>query len=274
MPELPEVEITRRGIAAHLTGQHINAVTVRNAALRWPIAPEISSSLPGQQIQSVTRRAKYLLLNCSTGTLIIHLGMSGSLRVLSVDLPPQVHDHFELQLTNGNILRLRDPRRFGAVLWWQEDISQHPLLKRLGPEPLSEYFNADVLFHGTRKRGISIKQAVMNQHIVVGVGNIYANEALFQAGVSPLCAAGQLDRQQCTRLADAIKLTLTSAITAGGSSLRDFTDSAGRPGYFQQHYQVYARTNQPCLRCGAGIQKIVQGQRATYFCPECQPQSG
>jgi len=274
MPELPEVEITRRGIAAHLTGQCINTVRIHNAALRWPVVPEISSSLPGQQIQSVTRRAKYLLLNCSTGTLIIHLGMSGSLRVLPVDLPPQTHDHFELQLANGSILRLRDPRRFGAVLWWQEDISQHPLLRRLGPEPLGEYFNADMLFHATRKRNISIKQAVMNQHIIVGIGNIYANEALFQAGISPLRAAGQLDRQQCTRLVDAIKLTLTSAITAGGSSLRDFTDSAGRPGYFQQHYQVYARANQPCLRCGTFIQKIVQGQRATFFCPECQPESG
>lgn len=272
MPELPEVEITRRGIDVYLTGQRIKAVTVRNTALRWPVAPEISSLLPGQQIQSVTRRAKYLLLKCSIGTLIIHLGMSGSLRVLPVDLPPQAHDHFELQFANGCILRLRDPRRFGAVLWWQKDILQHPLLKTLGPEPLGENFNADVLFHRFRKRSISIKQAVMDQHIVVGVGNIYANEALFQAGVSPLNAAGQLDRQQCTRLVDAIKLTLTNAITAGGSSLRDFTDSAGRPGYFQQHYQVYARTHQPCLRCGAVIQKIIQSQRATFFCPECQPE--
>lgn len=273
MPELPEVEITRRGIAAHLTGQRITGVTVRNAALRWPITSEISSSLPEQQIHSVTRRAKYLLLRCDTGTLIIHLGMSGSLRVLPVNVPPQAHDHFELLLGNGNILRLRDPRRFGAVLWWTEDISQHPLLKRLGPEPLSEDFTADRLHNDIRNRSIRIKQVVMNQHIVVGVGNIYANEALFHAGLSPLRPASQLDCQQCMRLVNAIKKTLTSAITAGGSTLRDFTDSAGRPGYFQQHYQVYARADQPCLRCGTGIQKIILSQRATFFCPQCQPQS-
>lgn len=270
MPELPEVEITRRGIATHLTGQYISAVTVRHAKLRWPIAPEIASVLPGQQIRSVARRAKYLLLDCSIGILLIHLGMSGSLRVLSAGLPPQAHEHFELHLANGNILRLRDPRRFGAVLWWEEDISQHPLLRDLGPEPLDRHFNADVLFDAIHKRSISIKQALMNQHIVVGVGNIYANEALFQAGILPLHAAGKLDWQRCARLVDAIRLTLTRAIAAGGSSLRDFTDSTGRPGYFQQHYQVYARANQPCPRCGWGIQKIVHGQRATYFCPRCQ----
>ncbi len=270
MPELPEVEITRRGIEAHLTGQCITAVTVRHAALRWPVAPEISSMLPGLKIQSVTRRAKYLLLDCSIGTLIIHLGMSGSLRVLSTNLPPQTHDHFELQLANGKLLRLRDPRRFGAVLWWQGEILLHPLLSWLGPEPMSADFNADTLFHKICKRSVSIKQALMNQHIVVGVGNIYANEALFHAKLSPLRAAGQLNWQQCARLVTTVKQTLTSAIAAGGSSLRDFTDSEGRPGYFQQHYQVYGRANQPCSRCGATIHKIVQGQRATFFCPACQ----
>ncbi|MDT8364722.1 MAG: bifunctional DNA-formamidopyrimidine glycosylase/DNA-(apurinic or apyrimidinic site) lyase [Nitrosomonas sp.] len=270
MPELPEVEITRRGVAAHLTGQYITAVTVRNAALRWPVPPELSSLLPGLKIRSVTRRAKYLLFDCGAGTLIIHLGMSGSLRMLPANQPPQAHDHFDLRLADDNVLRLRDPRRFGAVLWWQGEILRHPLLSRLGPEPLSEHFNVDALFHKICKRNASIKQILMNQHIVVGVGNIYANEALFHAALSPVRAAGQLDRQQCACLVDAVKLTLTSAIAAGGSSLRDFTDSEGRPGYFQQQYQVYGRTNQPCPQCDTSIRKIVQGQRATFFCPDCQ----
>jgi len=271
MPELPEVEITRCGIASHLTGQRITRVSVRNHKLRWPIPTELISLLSGQKIETVTRRAKYLLFTCSKGTLIMHLGMSGSLRILSEPTSPTKHDHFDLQVDSGVILRFRDPRRFGAILWWAGgDISQHPLLQRLGPEPLSSCFEGRILYERMRGRRVSIKEALMNQFIVVGVGNIYANEALFHARISPLTTANRLGAERCERLVDAVKMTLKQAIEAGGSSLRDFVDCNGSPGYFQQQYGVYGRTNQACQRCGTPIKKIRQGQRATFYCEKCQ----
>ncbi|MFO7579521.1 bifunctional DNA-formamidopyrimidine glycosylase/DNA-(apurinic or apyrimidinic site) lyase [Nitrosomonas halophila] len=271
MPELPEVEITRRGVAAHLTGQRIAQVAVRHTGLRWPIAANLASVLPQQIIHAVSRRAKYLLMACDHGVLIIHLGMSGSLRVLSEPVAPGKHDHFDLLLANGRLLRFRDPRRFGAILWWPgDDVCQHPLLAGLGPEPLSEQFDGKVLHARTRGRRISIKEALLNQHIVVGIGNIYASEALFHAGISPLTSAGRLGVKRCERLAEAVKVTLLRAIEAGGSSLRDFVDCGGSPGYFQQQYWVYDRTHQACRQCGRPIMKIRQGQRSTFYCANCQ----
>ncbi|SFU73785.1 DNA-(apurinic or apyrimidinic site) lyase /Formamidopyrimidine-DNA glycosylase [Nitrosomonas eutropha] len=270
MPELPEVEVTRRGIDAHLAGRYITQVKIRNYALRWPVSPELITLLPGQRINTITRRAKYLLFACSKGTLIIHLGMSGSLRVLPVSTPSLLHDHFELWLDNEKMLRFRDPRRFGAILWWDEDIHQHPLLQKLGPEPLSDTFNGLFLHEKIQKRNVSIKEALMNQHIVVGIGNIYANEALFHAGISPLIAASSLSTATCARLVDAVRMTLQRAIEAGGSSLRDFTDCDGSPGCFQQQYWVYGRAGLPCRKCGALVSKTRQGQRSSFFCAQCQ----
>lgn len=270
MPELPEVEVTCRGIEAYLANRHITQVIIRNTSLRWPVSSELTTLLPGQRIDTVTRRAKYLLLNCSKGTLIIHLGMSGSLRILPTPTPSLLHDHFELWLDSGNMLRFRDPRRFGAILWWNGNIQQHPLFQKLGPEPLTDAFNAQFLYEKTRGRRVSIKGALMNQHIVVGIGNIYANEALFHAGIIPLIAANSLSLACCAKLVDAVKNTLQQAIEAGGSSLRDFTDCNGRPGCFQQQYWVYGRNEQPCRQCGAPINKTRQGQRSTFYCMQCQ----
>ncbi len=270
MPELPEVEVTRRGIHTHLTGASITQAQIRHSVLRWPVPDDLATLLPGQQICAVNRRAKYLLFACSKGTLIVHLGMSGSLRVLPASTPPLRHDHFDLQMDNGAMLRFRDPRRFGAILWWDDDIHQHPLLQKLGPEPLSADFDGQFLQAKIHGRNASIKEVLMNQHIVVGVGNIYANEALFHAGISPLAAAGSLSRAQCERLAEAVKATLLRAIEAGGSSLRDFTDCEGNPGYFQQQYWVYGRADQPCRQCGTQVSKTRQGQRSTFFCAQCQ----
>jgi formamidopyrimidine-DNA glycosylase len=271
MPELPEVETTRRGIQNQLTGARISAIVVRNPALRWPIAPDLGTILHGQRILDVGRRAKYLLIECEQGTLIIHLGMSGSLRFVTAGTPVEKHDHVDLLLDNGHILRYRDPRRFGAVLWQYGHAMLHPLLARLGPEPLSDAFDGSVLFDATRKRGSAIKLAIMDNHVVVGVGNIYANEALFHAGIAPSRPARSLTQEECGRLADEIKAVLTRAIAAGGSTLRDFVDAIGKPGYFQQSYFVYGRSEQPCLRCGSVIRQIKQGQRSSFFCPHCQP---
>ena len=270
MPELPEVEITRRGIATHLVDRQIIRIKIHNHILRWPIPPELTTLLPGQRINAITRRAKYLLLACSKGTLIIHLGMSGSLRVLSQSSLPQKHDHFELWTDSEAVMRFRDPRRFGAVLWWDGEILQHPLLRQLGPEPLSDAFDGRFLHEKIRGHGISIKQILMNQHIVAGLGNIYANEALFHAGISPLAPASRLGIKRCKRLVSAVRTTLIQAIEAGGSSLRDFTDCYGTPGCFQQQYWVYGRTDQPCRQCGTLVKKIRQGQRSTFFCSKCQ----
>ena len=270
MPELPEVETTRRGLAAHLTGTGIADVVIRNGSLRWPIPKNLPKLLRGQTIRSLKRRAKYLLMDCGCGSLILHLGMSGSLRIMPVKTPPEKHDHFDLVLDNGTLMRLRDPRRFGAVLWHQGDPAAHPLLASLGPEPLEKDFDARYLYQATRGRSISIKQCIMDNHVVVGVGNIYANEALFRAGIRPQLAAGKLSRQRCARLVEEIRATLAEAIKLGGSTLRDFVNASGQAGYFQQTYWVYGRAGEPCRRCGATIRQIKQGQRSSFYCGTCQ----
>ncbi|POZ61088.1 bifunctional DNA-formamidopyrimidine glycosylase/DNA-(apurinic or apyrimidinic site) lyase [Chromobacterium alticapitis] len=270
MPELPEVETTRRGVAPHLEGRTLRGAIVRNASLRWPVPPDLSARLAGEKVLAVRRRAKYLLLECESGTLLIHLGMSGSLRLMPAGAPPQKHDHLDLQL-DGQVLRYRDPRRFGAVLWHVGPIELHPLLKALGPEPLSDAFDGAALYAATRRRNCAVKLAIMDNHVVVGVGNIYANESLFYAGMAPDRAASALTLQECERLAGEIKAVLKRAIDAGGSTLRDFVDSEGKPGYFQQSYMVYDRHEEPCRRCGSPIRHIRQGQRSTYYCPLCQP---
>jgi formamidopyrimidine-DNA glycosylase len=337
MPELPEVETTRRGLETHLVGATISDVVIRNPKLRWPI-PDLP--IQGRTIISLTRRAKYLLADCGNGTLILHLGMSGSLRILPSDTPPALHDHFDLVLstpytvrpdpstslrTKGNVegsartnlvasklMRLRDPRRFGAVLWHTGDINTHPLLATLGPEPLYNManvgasparetasvrpdpstslrtkgdvegsrawlaptrpptFDARYLHQALRGRSISIKQAIMDNHIVVGVGNIYANESLFRSGIKPQLAAGKLSLKRCEKLVIEIRATLTAAIAKGGSTLRDFVHSDGSSGYFQQEYFVYGRTGEPCRICGEKILQIKQGQRSSFYCGVCQ----
>jgi formamidopyrimidine-DNA glycosylase len=270
MPELPEVETTLRGLAPHMQGQLITGVVIRNAHLRWPIPQNLPELLTGLTILSLSRRAKYLLVECGKGTLILHLGMSGSLRILPANTWVEKHDHFDLLLANGLLMRLRDPRRFGAVLWFDGDPALHPLLAQLGPEPLQENFNAAYFYRITRNRGTPIKQLLMDNHFVVGVGNIYANEALFRSGVRPQLAAAKLSKLRCNRLVQVIRETLTEAIALGGSSLRNFVNSEGKPGYFQQHYWVYGRTGESCRACGSLIKQIKQGQRSSFYCPVCQ----
>lgn len=270
MPELPEVETTRRGLEPHLVNQRIGGAVVRHPQLRWPIPKNISELLRGQFIRAVHRRAKYLLIECGRGTLILHLGMSGSLRLLPAGTRPDRHDHFDLLLQNSTLMRLRDPRRFGAVLWHAGDVAQHPLLAALGVEPLEKGFDAEYLYRATRNRSAAIKLVLMDSGIVVGVGNIYANEALFRAGIRPQLAAGRLSRARCGQLVQAIRETLREAIKQGGSTLRDFVNSAGEPGYFQQHYRVYGRAGEPCKRCGTPVKQIRQGQRSSFYCPLCQ----
>jgi formamidopyrimidine-DNA glycosylase len=269
MPELPEVEITRRGIAPVLRRRTITAVTVRNPRLRWRVPASLAAMLLGTRIRAVRRRAKYLLLDCGTGTLIVHLGMSGSLRVVKAGAPPGPYDHFDLGV--GDLtLRLRDPRRFGAVLWHTGDPARHPLLAHLGVEPLSPAFTGRLLHAATRGRRVAIKQALMDQKVVVGVGNIYASESLFRARVHPCTAAGRLSAARCEQLAIAVRGTLRDALAAGGSSLRDFSHSDGSQGYFQQRHFVYDREGAPCRVCGTPVRRIVQGQRSTWYCPDCQ----
>ena len=270
MPELPEVETTLRGIAPHLVGQRVTAAVIRNPRLRWDIPASLPELLQGQFVRNLRRRAKYLLVEFDHGTLILHLGMSGSLRIQPLATPPEKHDHFDLLMDNGKLLRLRDPRRFGAVLWCTGDVAQHPLLNSLGPEPLQNEFDNEYLYAVTRKRKTPIKLLVMDNHVVVGVGNIYANEALFRAGIRPQFAAGKLSKERCARLTKAIRQVLRAAIKKGGSSLRDYVGSDGEQGYFQQHYFVYGKTGIPCRVCGTLIKQIKQGQRSSFYCPVCQ----
>ncbi len=273
MPELPEVETTRRGIAPYITGHRIAGVVIRNPKLRWPIPADLRDTLPGLKVHHVTRRAKYLLIDCGEGTLILHLGMSGNLRLITAKqsaTQPEKHDHFDLLLDDGAIMRLKDPRRFGAVLWQTGDVMLHPLLINLGLEPLTAEFNEKYLYDKTRGVRVSIKSLLMNSQVVVGVGNIYANEALFRAGINPKIAAGRIGMNRYKRLVLAVKEILTRAIEAGGSSLRDFVNSDGKPGYFQQQYWVYGRTGEPCRQCGGVIKLIKQAQRSSFYCPECQ----
>jgi formamidopyrimidine-DNA glycosylase len=276
MPELPEVEVTRLGITPHLEGRKLSAVKVLDGRLRWPVPANLPKILPGQQVRSIARRGKYLILEMDTGHLLIHLGMTGTLRVLPSNEPLKLHDRVTLEFGKLS-LRLHDPRKFGAVLWHANTkgpIEKNILLQKLGVEPFSAEFagelGAQVLYQSSRKRTIAVKQFLLAGQAVVGVGNIYCSESLFEAGIHPAKAAGKLTRPQCARLAHAVRLILKKAIDAGGSSLKDFVNSAGDPGHFMVQTKVYDRKGLPCKFCKTGIVQIVQGQRSTYFCPQCQ----
>lgn len=270
MPELPEVETTRRGIAPHLSGRRIEHLLIRERRLRWPIPADLEQQLLGQTVQNVQRRAKYLLIDFPHGTLIAHLGMSGSLRLVEPGTALQKHDHVEFRLDSGLALRLHDPRRFGALLWTETPAEHHPLLAQLGPEPLSEAFNGSYLYQAIHHRRQAIKSAIMNQHVVVGVGNIYANEALFLAGIDPQRPCQRIARARIETLANNIRHVLATAVEQGGTTLRDFVSPEGRPGYFQQTLYVYGRGGMPCRVCGTPIAHTLIGQRASFYCPTCQ----
>lgn len=270
MPELPEVETTRRGIAPALAGRRFAGALVREPRLRWPVPADLSEQLAGQPIQAVERRAKYLLIRLPPGGLILHLGMSGRLRVLPAATPLLKHDHLDLLLDDGQILRLNDPRRFGAVLWQPGEALAHPLLAGLGPEPLDPAFDGAWLHRRSRGLTCASKIFLMNQKVVVGVGNIYASEALFRAGIDPRRAAGRVSLARYQQLASAVREVLAAAISRGGTTLRDYVGADGAPGYFKLALDVYERAGRPCPRCTAPIRRAVIGQRASYFCPRCQ----
>lgn len=269
MPELPEVETSRRGIEPWVLDQTIVGVQIRERRLRWPISTDIDDRLPGQTVTSVDRRAKYLLINTTDGTAILHLGMSGSVFIVDRNAPAGIHDHVDIELESGHALRLRDPRRFGS-LHWSDDVANHWLLKNLGPEPLGEDFDGRYLWEKSRGRRVAVKQFIMNANIVGGVGNIYASESLFVAGINPKRAAGRIALPRYEALVVAIRGVLQNSIRAGGTTLRDFYGGDGEAGYFGQELQVYDREDEPCLRCDRPVTAIVQGQRATYYCRTCQ----
>ncbi len=268
MPELPEVETTMRGIAPHVDGQRVAQFIIRERRLRWPISKQIDA-LAGSRIGQVHRRAKYILMPVGRATLIWHLGMSGSMRVLPVGSEAEKHEHVEMQLESGQALKFRDPRRFGSLLLTVDDPLQHKLLRRLGPEPLSDEFNADYLYRICRKRSAAIKSIIMDSHIVVGVGNIYACEALFSAGIRPTREAGSVSKKRLSLLVDTIKATLASAIEQGGTTLQEFNQVNGKPGYFTQSLNVYGLKGE-CSHCGKAIKRITQNQRSSFYCPKCQ----
>jgi formamidopyrimidine-DNA glycosylase len=269
MPELPEVETTRRGLASTLEGQTLRTVVVRNPNLRWRIPDDLGARLSGLTLGTLSRRGKYLLFDFGAATQIVHLGMSGSLRFAAADEAPAVHDHVDWLFDHGRVLRLRDPRRFGAVLW-TDDAASHPLLAHLGPEPLTPAFDPGYLHACCRGRKTTVKQLIMSSDVVVGVGNIYASESLFHAGMRPGTAARRLSLPACEGLVAAIKMVLAAAIEAGGSSLRDYVDTRGELGYFQLQTRVYDREGAPCRTCGTPIRRAVHGQRASFYCPVCQ----
>jgi formamidopyrimidine-DNA glycosylase len=274
VPELPEVETTRRGIAPYLIGRRVLGVTLRRPDLRWPIPAAISELLPGQRIDAVERRAKYLLLHTEAGSALLHLGMSGVLRALPPDAPIGKHDHVDIALERtatqaDRILRFTDPRRFGCLLW-QAPGEVHPLLANLGPEPLTDAFDGDLLWHLSRSRTAAVKLFLMDNAVVVGVGNIYASEALFAAGIDPRRAAGNVSRARYARLAAEVKRILAWAIERGGTTLRDFINPDGAPGYFFRELNVYGRAGEPCHVCGTAIRQVLLGQRSTFWCPHCQ----
>ncbi|KIP96325.1 MULTISPECIES: bifunctional DNA-formamidopyrimidine glycosylase/DNA-(apurinic or apyrimidinic site) lyase [Pseudomonas] len=269
MPELPEVETTRRGIAPYLEGQRVSRVIVRERRLRWPIPEDLDVRLSGQRIEKVERRAKYLLIKAEVGTLISHLGMSGNLRLVEVGLPAAKHEHVDIELESGLALRYTDPRRFGALLWSELPL-EHELLARLGPEPLTDLFDGERLYQLSRGKAVAIKPFIMDNAVVVGVGNIYATEALFAAGIDPRRAAGTVSRARYVRLAHEIKRVLAHAIERGGTTLRDFVGGDGQPGYFQQELFAYGRGGQFCKVCGSTLREVKLGQRASVYCPKCQ----
>lgn len=273
MPELPEVETTRKGITPKANQQTIKAFVVRNASLRWPVDLSLTKKLPGLVIQSIDRRGKYLLLKTELGTLLIHLGMSGNLRVLPENTPALKHDHVDIILENGYLVRLNDPRRFGSVLWHPASagsVEQHKLLAKLAPEPLTDDFNGQYFYEKTRNRKVAIKSLIMNSAVAVGAGNIYANESLFMSKIHPQTMASKLTKKQCELLVSNIKRVLAAAIEQGGTTLKDFMSPDGKPGYFVQKLNVYDQAGKPCTVCGTLIERIILNQRASYFCPKCQ----
>lgn len=271
MPELPEVETTKRGIETQICHKRIAEIQIRHTQLRWPVPAELKTRLPGLVIESVARRGKYLLLKTAVGHILIHLGMSGHLRVLSQATAPGKHDHIDLIFEDGTCLRYQDTRRFGAWLWTDQAPEEHPLLSKLGPEPLSDEFNPDYLWDSTRGRNTAVKSFIMNSHQLVGVGNIYANESLFLSGIHPLKPAKDLSKLECENLVKQIRRVLSAAIEQGGTTLKDFLSPSGRPGYFVQKLFVYGRADQSCLKCDTPIERAVHFQRASYICPTCQP---
>jgi len=271
MPELPEVETTLRGLIPHIKHQKIKTIVVRQPKLRWPIPTGIQQLLFNQTILDIERRGKYLLFKTHAGTLIIHLGMSGSLRIITTHLPPAKHDHVDIEFTNHVIMRYTDPRRFGAILWAPGDINAHPLINKLGLEPLLSTFSGRYLWQQAQQRKIAIKALIMENKTVVGVGNIYATEALFAAKIHPSTPANFLSEKQATRLVRAIKLILKDAIEQGGTTLKDFVNSEGKPGYFFLKLKVYGRKNLPCVHCREPLQALSIGQRTTTYCARCQP---
>ena len=270
MPELPEVETTRSGVSHHIVSKQVTEIIIRQKRLRWVVPESLSKDLVGNAIKDVTRRGKYLLFGSTKGTMLIHLGMSGSLRIIEATEPAGKHDHVDLVLEDGNALRYTDPRRFGCILWQKKGDGTHPLLRELGPEPLSEKFNYLVLYKKSRGRTASIKSFIMDSKTVVGVGNIYANEALFMAGISPKRAAGNISSPRYEKLVSSIRKVLKQAIEAGGTTLRDFTNSSGDPGYFKQSLNVYGRGGSSCRTCKTNLKEIRISQRSTVYCPSCQ----
>lgn len=276
MPELPEVETTRRGIEPHLKERIIQGIVIRQPSLRWIVPEHMPLKYAGQQIISVIRRGKYLLIQTGNkqiinATILIHLGMSGSLRILEQSVSPDKHDHIDILLDNNKLLRFHDPRRFGAFLDCPTDEPlSHPLLIKLGPEPLSDEFSGEYLYQSSRNRKLNIKSFIMDSHVVVGLGNIYATETLFEAGIHPTRAAGNISRKRYVALVVQAKKIIDSAIQQGGTSLRDFVNVSGKPGYFKQQLKVYGRENQPCMHCQAPIRRFKQNQRSSWYCPQCQ----
>ncbi len=271
MPELPEVETTCRGIRPHITGKTFAEIIIRQKQLRWPIPENLSETLHGLVIKQVTRRAKYLLLETNNAhTVLLHLGMSGNLRIVNTQLAPGKHDHVDFVFTDGTVLRFNDTRKFGAILSTSEPIFQHKLIGSLGPEPLSDEFKGDHLYQLSRNKKTTVKAFIMDGHYVVGVGNIYASESLFMAGIHPKRQAGRISLKRYRKLADSIKIVLQQAIDQGGTTLRDFVNEQGKPGYFQQSLSVYDRSELACLVCSSLIKQIKIAQRASYFCPNCQ----
>jgi formamidopyrimidine-DNA glycosylase len=270
MPELPEVETTRRGLLPHLVGRRIRGAIVRNANLRWPVPGDLARRLRGEEVLDIRRRGKYLLIDCPKGHLLVHLGMSGRLTVVPDGLPPRKHDHVDIRLEGGKALRFTDPRRFGAMLWLADPADRHALLKDLGMEPLEPEFTGAALARRAAGRRVAIKQFLMNSGIVTGVGNIYASESLFHAGIHPSRSAGRISLARWDRLAASIRATLERALKAGGSTLRDFASAEGRPGHFQNRFVVYGREGKPCPTCKTPIRALRHGQRSTFYCPACQ----
>ncbi len=271
MPELPEVETTLRGIEPHLVGRTLSKIDIRQPKLRWPITPELSPEMVGQEITHLSRRGKYIGVHTAKGTLIVHLGMSGSLYFVPAQAPPLFHDHVDFCFAEDEpLLRYTDPRRFGAILWTTKDWLEHDLLKHLGPEPLSDAFNVDMLHARAKGRKVPIKTFIMDSKVVVGAGNIYANEALFKAGIHPSRMAGNISKKRLATLVECIKLVLAAAIKQGGTTLKDFVGGDGKPGYFKQELLVYGRADKPCTVCGTTLKEIRQAQRSTVYCRKCQ----